>query len=86
LFAPGAKHSFHPQGVADGPPFGARSPEADDSPNADGSALPDGAAAPLDPAFVARIRESLDDPRPSIPAAQVRAHLKALHEARLKRG
>ena len=41
---------------------------------------------PLDPDFVARIRESLADPRPNIPAAEVRAHLKALHEARLKRG
>jgi hypothetical protein len=44
------------------------------------------AAEPLDPEFVARIRESLADPRPSIPAAQVRAEIKALHEARLKRG
>lgn len=33
-----------------------------------------------------KIRESLDDPRPSIPAAEVRAHLEALHEAALKRG
>jgi hypothetical protein len=57
-----------------------RSPEAEDE-----AAPPDGTAAPLDPAFVARLKESLADPRPSIPAAQVRAHLKALHEARLKR-
>jgi hypothetical protein len=54
---------------------------------AEDEAAPPGAdPAPLDPAFVARIKESLADPRPSIPAAQVRAHLKALHEARLKRG
>ena len=41
---------------------------------------------PLDPEFVRRIRESLADPRPPIPASQVRASLRALHEARLKRG
>ena len=41
---------------------------------------------PLDPEFVERIRESLADPRPNIAAAEVRAELKALHEARLKRG
>ena len=44
------------------------------------------AAEPLDPQFVERCRESLADPRPDIPAAQVRAHLKALHEERSKRG
>jgi hypothetical protein len=44
------------------------------------------AAEPLDPAFIERCRESLADPRPDIPAAEVRAHLKALHEERLKRG
>ncbi|HEX6376746.1 MAG TPA: hypothetical protein VFZ91_13620 [Allosphingosinicella sp.] len=32
-----------------------------------------------------KIRESLDDPRPSIPAEEVRQHLKELHEAHLKR-
>jgi hypothetical protein len=47
---------------------------------------PPAAPEPLDPAFVERIRESLADPRPSIPAAEVRAHLRALHEKRLKRG
>jgi hypothetical protein len=47
---------------------------------------PAAAAEPLDPDFVERIRESLADPRPNIPAAEVRAHLEALHEARLKRG
>jgi hypothetical protein len=43
-------------------------------------------AEPLDPAFVKRCRESLADPRPDIPAAEVRAYLKALHEERSKRG
>jgi len=56
-------------------------PEPDDQ-----AAAPAAADEPLDPAFVARLKESLADPRPSIPAAQVRAHVKALHEARLKRG
>ncbi len=48
----------------------------------------DGAAdqAPLDPEFVERIKESLADPRPNIPAEEVFAELKARHEARLKRG
>lgn len=41
---------------------------------------------PLDPEFIERARESIADPRANIPAAEVRAHLKALHEARLKRG
>jgi hypothetical protein len=50
----------------------------------DGAEAP--AAAPLDPEFVARIRESLADPRPSIPADEVFAELKARHEVRLKRG
>ena len=40
---------------------------------------------PLDPEFVRMIQESLDDPRPDIPAEQVFAELRALHEARLKR-
>jgi hypothetical protein len=43
------------------------------------------AAEPLDPEFVRMIRESLDDPRPDIPAEEVFAELHALHEARLKR-
>jgi hypothetical protein len=43
-------------------------------------------AEPLDPEFVRRIKESLADPRPPIPASEVRASLRALHEARLKRG
>jgi hypothetical protein len=47
---------------------------------------PPAAAEPLDPAFVQRCRESLADPRPDIPAAEVRAYLEALHEERLKRG
>jgi hypothetical protein len=42
---------------------------------------PEAAAAPLDPAFIERCRESLADPRPDIPAAEVRAYLKALREA-----
>lgn len=42
------------------------------------------AAEPLDPEFVRMIRESLDDPRPSIPADEVFAELKARHEARLR--
>lgn len=42
-------------------------------------------ATPLDPEFVRMIRESLDDPRPDIPAEEVFAELRALHEARLKR-
>lgn len=49
-------------------------------------AAPGAAAEPLDPEFAERIRESLADPWPNIPAAEVRAHLKARHEARLKRG
>jgi hypothetical protein len=32
-----------------------------------------------------KVRESLDDPRPSIPAEEVRRHLQELHEERLKR-
>jgi hypothetical protein len=44
------------------------------------------AAEPLDPEFVERCRESLADPRPDIPGAEVRAYLKALHEERSKRG
>lgn len=56
----------------------ARAHEKDDRPEA--------AAEPLDPAFVERCRESLADPRPDIPAAEVRAYLKALHDERLKRG
>ena len=43
------------------------------------------AAEPLDPEFVRMIQESLDDPRPDIPAEDVFAELRALHEARLKR-
>ncbi len=39
---------------------------------------------PLDPEFVKRIEESLADPRPPIPASEVRASLRALHEARLE--
>ena len=49
----------------------ARPHEKDEDPPAD----------PLDPEFVDRCRESLADPRPDIPAAEVRAHLKALREA-----
>lgn len=45
---------------------------------------PPAAAEPLDPEFVRMIHESLDDPRPSIPADKVFAELKARHEARLK--
>ena len=38
-------------------------------------------------AYVRRkVRESLDDPRPSIPAEEVRRYLRELHEARMKRG
>ncbi|HLL30467.1 MAG TPA: hypothetical protein VK403_05680 [Allosphingosinicella sp.] len=33
-----------------------------------------------------KVRESLDDPRPSIPAEEVRRYLRELHEAHLKRG
>jgi hypothetical protein len=47
---------------------------------------PEAAAEPLDPAFVERCRESLADPRPDIPAAEVRAYLKGLREAPSKRG
>jgi hypothetical protein len=43
-------------------------------------------AEPLDREFVERCRESLDDPRPDIPATEVRAYLKALHEQRRERG
>ena len=43
------------------------------------------AAEPLDPAFVERCRECLADPRPDIPAAEVRAYLKSQHGERLKR-
>jgi hypothetical protein len=41
-------------------------------------------AEPLDPEFVRMIQESLDDPRPSIPADEVFAELNARHEVRLK--
>ncbi len=47
---------------------------------------PAASAAALDPDFVARCKESLSDPRPGISAADVRAELRAHHEARLKRG
>jgi hypothetical protein len=47
---------------------------------------PEAAVEPLDPAFVERCRDSLADPRPDIPAAEVRAYLKGLREAPLKRG
>lgn len=40
-------------------------------------------AEPLDPEFARLIQESLADPRPSIPADEVFAELKARHEARL---
>jgi len=53
----------------------ARPHEKDEDPPAD----------PLDPEFVRMIQESLDDPRPDIPAEEVFAELRALHEARLKR-
>ena len=56
----------------------ARPHEKDEHPPAD--------VEPLDPEFVERCRESLADPRPDIPAAEVRAYLKALHEERSKRG
>lgn len=55
----------------------ARPHEKDDAPPA---------PEPLDPEFVRRIKESLADPRPSIPASKVRASLRELHEDRLKRG
>lgn len=55
----------------------ARAQEKDDEPPA--------AVESLDPEFVQMIQESLDDPRPSIPADEVFASLRALHEARLKR-
>jgi hypothetical protein len=42
------------------------------------------AAEPLDPEFARLVRESLDDPRPSIPAEEVFAELRARHEARLR--
>lgn len=54
----------------------ARPHERDDEPPA---------AEPLDPEFVRMIQESLDDPRPDIPAEEVFAKLRVLHEARLKR-
>ena len=55
----------------------ARPNEKDDDPQA--------AADPLDPAFVERCRESLADPGPDIPAAEVRGYLKGLCEAPLDR-
>jgi hypothetical protein len=55
----------------------ARAHEKDDDPPA--------AAEPLDPEFVRMIQESLDDPRPSIPADEVFAELRVRHEDRLKR-
>lgn len=42
--------------------------------------------APLAPEFVARCRDSLADPRPSIPADEVRAHFEARYAADVKRG
>jgi hypothetical protein len=44
------------------------------------------AAPALDPTHVERLRSSLADERRTIPAADVRQSLSALHEARLKRG
>lgn len=41
-------------------------------------------AEPLDPDFARMIQESLDDPRPSVPAEEVFAELRARHEARLR--
>jgi hypothetical protein len=55
----------------------ARAHEKDEGPAA--------AARPLDPEFVRMIQESLDDPRPDIPAEEVFAELRALQESRLKR-
>jgi hypothetical protein len=57
--------------------------KADETVTVEGAAA---SAAPLDPEFVARCKAALADPRPNIPAAEVRAHLGALHEERLKRG
>ena len=45
---------------------------------------PPAAAEPLNSEFIEHCRESLADPRPSIPAEEVFAELKALHEARLR--
>lgn len=42
---------------------------------------PPAAAEPLDSEFVRMIQESLDDPRPDIPAEEVFAELRALHAA-----
>jgi hypothetical protein len=56
----------------------ARAHEKDDDP-------PGAAAEPLDPETVRRIGQSLDDPRPSIPADEVFAELRALHQPRLER-
>lgn len=56
--------------------FSVQPPKAGNSPD----------PTPLAPEFVARLRNSLADPRPNIPAADVRAELRARHEARLKRG
>jgi antitoxin ParD1/3/4 len=38
----------------------------------------------LDEAMRAKLREAMDDPRPSIPAAKVFAHLRAFHEDQVK--
>ena len=48
-------------------------------------ARPSASTAALDPNFVARCKASLADPRPSLSAADVRAELRAHHEARRKR-
>lgn len=38
----------------------------------------------LDDAMRAKLREAMDDPRPSIPVAKVFAHLRAFHEDQVK--
>jgi antitoxin ParD1/3/4 len=38
----------------------------------------------LDEIMRAKIREAIDDPRPSVPAAQVFANLRALHSKQVK--
>ena len=42
------------------------------------------ARAALDEIMRAKIREAIDDPRPSVPAAQVFANLRALHAKQVK--
>jgi hypothetical protein len=74
-----------PDAEGAGPPDGAAAPLDPAELDALLPPIPEG--DPEWDAYVKRkVRESLDDPRPSIPAEEVRRRLRERHEARLRRG